>query len=366
MKSICRGSLLLIKNDIAFKRETQVEFGMSLMVTASMIIQLFAAAKLTDVDQNRRRISNFLRSIDVIENIITLGEAFVYVPSRDVWRFGQIGNIQCYLDNNLSSGDHYCQVAIQGLWNIYFWNFPRHNNQYLRKHHVEGILTILLTELELEYEQAILGQYHCLSIKPYQRLFMKPYQFAVLRFGVHDCKLFPRRPNFLSCQSVLHFQDTNNSLNSISFKSLLPFTNSLQKFYWQFHHQITGSLVIIGKWIYCSHRVISLLSILDPINKVLYTAFIHGICAVLSKTWIDVSGSSPNEVAKQLKEQDMKIVGYRDSSMKDVLYDIFQSLLPSVECALEAIGSGTNILLQVTIIYGYIETLKKRKGTRYT
>ena len=41
----------------------------------------------------------------------------------------------------------------------------------------------------------------------------------------------------------------------------------------------------------------------DPIHAILYITFMLGSCAFFSKTWIDVSGSSAKDVAKQLREQ---------------------------------------------------------------
>ena len=38
-------------------------------------------------------------------------------------------------------------------------------------------------------------------------------------------------------------------------------------------------------------------------------------CALFSKTWIEVSGSSPRDVAKQLKDQQLVIRGRREQSM---------------------------------------------------
>jgi hypothetical protein len=35
-------------------------------------------------------------------------------------------------------------------------------------------------------------------------------------------------------------------------------------------------------------------------------------CAMFSKTWIEVSGTSPKDVYKQFKDQGIQIVGYRD------------------------------------------------------
>ena len=43
----------------------------------------------------------------------------------------------------------------------------------------------------------------------------------------------------------------------------------------------------------------------DPIHAILYIVFMLGSCAFFSKTWIDISGSSAKDVAKQLKEQQM-------------------------------------------------------------
>lgn len=46
-------------------------------------------------------------------------------------------------------------------------------------------------------------------------------------------------------------------------------------------------------------------AILDPIHTAVYITFILTACAMFSKTWIEVSGSGPRDVAKQLKDQQM-------------------------------------------------------------
>jgi len=53
----------------------------------------------------------------------------------------------------------------------------------------------------------------------------------------------------------------------------------------------------------------------DPIHTVLYVTFTLSACALFSKTWIEVSNSSPRDVAKQLKEQGIIIAGHRDTSV---------------------------------------------------
>ncbi|KAF6137734.1 hypothetical protein GIB67_018126 [Kingdonia uniflora] len=53
----------------------------------------------------------------------------------------------------------------------------------------------------------------------------------------------------------------------------------------------------------------------DPIHALLNLVFILSTCAILSIKWIDISGSSAQDVAQQLKEQRMVIPGYRDENL---------------------------------------------------
>lgn len=97
-----------------------------------------------------------------------------------------------------------------------------------------------------------------------------------------------------------------------------------------------------------------------------------GACAAFSRTWIDVSGSSPRAVARQLKEQQMVMRGHRDTSMYKELKRIIPvaaafgglciGALSVTADMLGAIGSGTGILLAVTIIYQYFEMFVKEQA----
>merc|ERR1712110_939376 len=109
----------------------------------------------------------------------------------------------------------------------------------------------------------------------------------------------------------------------------------------------------------------------DPIHAIFYVAFVLISCALFSKTWIDVSGPSAKDVAKQLKDQQMMMPGYRDSDLPKVLNRYIPTAaafggmcigaLTVVADFLGAIGSGTGILLAVTIIYQYFEMIYKEK-----
>merc|ERR1719168_342018 len=109
----------------------------------------------------------------------------------------------------------------------------------------------------------------------------------------------------------------------------------------------------------------------DPIHALVYVAFVLISCALFSSTWIQVSGSSSRDVAKQLRDQQMMFKGHRESSLVHVL----EMYIPTaaafggmcigmhtiVADFLGAIGSGTGILLAVTIIYQYFEMVYKEK-----
>ena len=85
-----------------------------------------------------------------------------------------------------------------------------------------------------------------------------------------------------------------------------------------------------------------------------------------------MSGSSARDVAKQLKDQQMFMKGHRESSLVHVLhYYIPTAAAFGGACIgaltisadfLGAIGSGTGILLAVTIIYQYYEMFSKEQG----
>merc|ERR1711865_1361169 len=107
----------------------------------------------------------------------------------------------------------------------------------------------------------------------------------------------------------------------------------------------------------------------NPIHAVFYLAFMLSACALFSKTWIEVSGSSAKDVAKQLKEQQMFIHGHRECNMAKELNRYIPTAaafggmcigaLTVVADFMGAIGSGTGILLAVTTIYQYFEMFVK-------
>merc|ERR1712130_587656 len=100
--------------------------------------------------------------------------------------------------------------------------------------------------------------------------------------------------------------------------------------------------------------------------------FVLTSCSVFSRTWIEISGSSPQLVARQLRDQQLLFKGHRETSLVSVLNMYIPvaasfggmciGMLTVLADFLGAIGSGTGILLAVTIVYQYFEIVYKEKA----
>lgn len=99
----------------------------------------------------------------------------------------------------------------------------------------------------------------------------------------------------------------------------------------------------------------------DPFRALFYIVFMLSACALFAKTWIELTGSGPEDIHHQLKGGNVQVkAAYRDRLNKYIpvaaafggtcvaALSIFADLLG-------AIGSGTGILMCVTIIYELYE-----------
>merc|ERR1712224_984141 len=110
----------------------------------------------------------------------------------------------------------------------------------------------------------------------------------------------------------------------------------------------------------------------NPLHAFFYLTFMLTACALFSKTWIEISGSSSRDVARQLKEQQYFIQGHRESSLKKELDRYIPTaaafgglcigFLTAFADFLGAIGSGTGILLASTTIYELFERYEREKA----
>lgn len=71
-------------------------------------------------------------------------------------------------------------------------------------------------------------------------------------------------------------------------------------------HDYSSQMYPVGGLVYYISPPTSLTEVAhNPLHALFYIVFMLSACALFSKTWIEVSGSSSNDVAKQLREQQM-------------------------------------------------------------
>ena len=144
---------------------------------------------------------------------------------------------------------------------------------------------------------------------------------------------------------------------------------------------LTGLLVVwsddvtrpVGGLLYYLTPPSNMLSMVeDPVHAVVYVVFMLASCAFLSLQWINISGTTARDVAKQLKEQNMHMAGHRSHSMQNQLNRYIPTAaafggmcvgaLSILADFTGAAGSGTGILLAVTTIYQLVETYAKEQA----
>jgi len=110
------------------------------------------------------------------------------------------------------------------------------------------------------------------------------------------------------------------------------------------------------------------------LQGILYLAFLSVGCVVFGKFWVSMGGQSPGDIANQLESSGMYIPGFRrDRRIIEkilnryippivVIGSIFVALLAGIgNMALGTLGSGTGILLTVSIVYKLYEQLAKEQ-----
>lgn len=115
----------------------------------------------------------------------------------------------------------------------------------------------------------------------------------------------------------------------------------------------------------------------DPLHALLYILFVLISCALFAKTWTEISGKGARDLARQLRDNGYFLEGVRETEQ-----NIYKVLNNSISVAsglggmcigiltifadfMGAIGSGTGILLAVTIIYEYFEDSKKDERKKF-
>lgn len=404
---------------LASNRGTIMELGISPIVTSGLVMQLLSGAKLISVDQSSKDDRALFNGAQKLVGLfITIGQGTAYVLSGMYGDVGELGAgnalmivlqllvagvIVVLLDELLQKGyglgsgislfiaTNICETIV---WKAFS---PQTSNQG-RGVEFEGAVIALFHFLITRDDKvrALKDAFYRTNMPNITNLLATVLVFVVVIYfqgfrvdlpiknskargqqGSYPIKLFYTSNIPIILQTAL--------VSNLYFVSQLLYRN------------FSGNLLVglFGKWrdvqgmggqsqaipigglaYYVSPPANLAELVADPFHTLFYLTFILSTCAFFSKTWIEVSGSSARDVAKQLRDQQMVMKGHRQSSLEKQLNRYIPTAAAfgglcigalSVSADfLGAIGSGTGILLAVTIIYQYFEIfVKENEGLAF-
>ncbi|KAG7494821.1 transport protein Sec61 subunit alpha-like 1 [Solea senegalensis] len=398
---------------LASNRGTLMELGISPIVTSGLIMQLLAGAKIIEVGDTPKDRALFNGAQKLFGMIITIGQAIVYVMTGMYGDPSEMGAGICLLI--------IIQLFVAGLIVLLLdellqkgYGLGSGISLFIATNICETIVwkafspTTVNTGRGTEFEGAIIALFHLLATRTdkvralreafyrqnlpnLMNLIATVFVFAVViyfqgfrvdlpiksaryrgQYNTYPIKLFYTSNIPIILQSALV-----SNLYVISQMLSTRFSgNFLVNLLGTWSDTLSGGparAYPVGGLCYYLSPPESFGSVLDdPVHAVIYIVFMLGSCAFFSKTWIEVSGSSAKDVAKQLKEQQMVMRGHRETSMVHELNRYIPTAaafgglciggLSVMADFLGAIGSGTGILLAVTIIYQYFEIFVKEQS----
>lgn len=397
---------------MASNRGTCMELGISPIVTSSLVMQLLAGSKIIEVDNSVKEDRDLMDGAQKLLGVlITLGEAVAYVVS------GMYGDVKDL--GPMNAGLIILQLVMAGIIVICLdellqkgYGLGSGISLFIATNICENIIwkafspTTINTGRGIEFEGAIIALFHLLitrndKLRALKEAFYRQnlpnvtnllatvvvFLIVIYFQGFRvDLPVRSKRTRGQQGMYPIKLFYTSNMpiiLHSALVSNLYFISQLLWKRYkgnilvqllgrWQ-QNEYSQQLIPIGGMVYYISPPTSLEDIaLNPLHALIYIAFVLTACALFSKTWIEVSGTSAKDVAKQLRDQQMFMIGHRESSLTKELNRYIPTAaafggmcigaLTVLADFLGAIGSGTGILLAVTIIYQYFETFDKERA----
>jgi len=387
-----------------------MELGISPIVTSGLVMQLLAGSRIIEVDYNVKEDRALFNGAQKLFGIlITIGEAIAYVVSGMYGDLGTIGAGNAIL----IISQLFCAGIIVIILDELLqkgYGLGSGISLFIATNICETIIwkafspTTINTGRGTEFEGAIIALFHLLitrtdKIRALQEAIYRQnlpnltnlaatvFVFVVVIYfqgwrvdlpvkyqkyrgqqGTYPIKLFYTSNMPIILQTAL--------VSNLYFVSQLLYnrapTNVLVRLLgkWQ---EVEGTTIPVGGIAYYISPPHNLKEIIyDPFHATFYLVFILTACALFSKTWIEVSGASARDVAKQLRDAQMVMKGHRETAIVHVLNKYIPTAaafggmcigaLTVIADFMGAIGTGTGILMAVTIIYQFYEAFVKEQN----
>ena len=320
---------------LASSRGTLMELGISPLITSSMIMQVLAGAKIIEVDQNLKADRELYEAATspftvTSERGIEYEGAIITAVHLLMTKKNKVEAIhRAFYRNNAPNLSNLVATVIVFLVVIYFQGFRK--------------------EIKIASKQ-VPGFYMTQPIK----LFYCSNTPIILESALVS--------NLYFISQILYKRYKNNF-----FIKLLG----------QWEDREGGQSIPIGGLAYYISPPRDLRDfIIEPIHSIIYVIFILLACGLFSKTWVELSGKSARDIAKSLRDNQYFLEGIREN--EENVYEQLNRTIPAAATLggmciglltifadfMGAIGSGTGILLAVTIIYEYFEEMKKSENEK--
>lgn len=397
---------------LASNRGTLMELGISPIVSAGMVFQLLQGTKLITVDMsNKNDRDQFQTAQKLFAILLAVGQATVYVLTGMYGPPSSLGTGVCLLlvlqlvfagivvilldellQKGYGLGSGISLFTATNVCEQVFWKaFAPTTSNIGKGTEFEGAVVALFHLLgsRKDKKRALLEAFYRSHLPNMFQLIATVFVFLLVvylqgfrielpikstrqrgPYGLYPIRLFYTSNIPIMLQSAL-----SSNIFIISQMLFVRWPNNIfVKILgsWDTRQGAAQLYAVSGLAYYIQPPLSFTEALLDPIKTIIYIIFVLGSCAVFSTTWIEISGASPRDVAKQFKEQGLVIAGHRDTSAYRELKKIIPTAAAfggatigalSVLCDLMGtLGSGTSILLSVTTIYGYYELAMKEGG----
>ncbi|GFZ05082.1 SecY protein transport family protein [Actinidia rufa] len=334
---------------LASNRGTVMELGITPIVTSGLVMQLLAGSKIIEVDNNVREDRALLNGAQKLLGIlIAVGEAVAYVLSGMYGSVGQLGVGNAILI--------IIQLCFAGIIVICLdellqkgYGLGSGISLFIATNICENIIwkafspTTINSGRGAEFEGAVIALFHLLitrtdKVRALREAFYRQNLPNVTNL-LATVLIFLIVIYFQGFRVVLPVRSKNARGQQGSYPIKLFYTSNMpiilqsalvSNLYFisqLLYRRYSGYFLVdlLGKWKeseYSGHSVpvggiayyITAPSSLadmaaNPFHALFYIVFMLSACALFSKTWIEVSGSSARDVAKQLKPGRRDLVG---------------------------------------------------------
>lgn len=404
--------LYWLRTILASTRGTLMEIGTTPMITAGLLLQLLAGAQILDVNFDLKSDRELFQSAQKLLAIfLTTAHALAVVFSGLYGAPSELGAgvaillvlqlvgggvlvilMDEVLDKGYGFGPGISFFTTLNVCQQVFWRaFSLSSTDFGRGNEYTGSVVAFFHYLysRKSFKQAVVEAFFRTHLPNLFQVYSTVLTFALAVYllsfrvdiPVKSTKIrgtvtnYPIRLFYTGSMPIylLSAFTANISLISQALYKQFP-SNLLVRIFgtWESRAGSAQSFAVSGLAYYIQPPFNVLEALWDPLKTIFYVAFVVVSSSIFAKTWAEISGSSPRDVAKLFKAQGIAILGHRDVSAVKELRRIIPvaasvggaiiGLIAVGSDILGSVGSGTAILVAVTTIQSYYEILAQEGG----